>query len=123
MSHYKDWSFPDVLVPKAKDLSFDLEARLDAIVEIRADVPEQAFTANTLGTSRSGSGVVLDNRGTVVTIGYLITEAQSVFLTTRSGQVVQAVPLAYDQATGFGLLKALGPLKARSVRRADRRSA
>lgn len=121
MSHYKDWSFPDVLVPKAKDLSFDLEARLDAIVEIRADVPEQAFTANTLGTSRSGSGVVLDDRGTVVTIGYLITEAQSVFLTTRSGQVVQAVPLAYDQATGFGLLKALGPLKARSVRRAESR--
>ena len=121
MSHYKDWSFPDVLVPKAKDLSFDLEARLDAIVEIRADVPEQAFTANTLGTSRSGSGVVLDDRGTVVTIGYLITEAQSVFLTTRSGQVVQAVPLAYDQATGFGLLKALGPLKASSVRRAESR--
>ena len=121
MSQHKDWSFPDVLLPKAQDLSFELDALLDAVVELRADVPAQAFTANTLGTSRSGSGIVLDDRGTVLTIGYLITEAQTVFLTSRSGQVVQAVPLAYDQASGFGLLKALGPLNAPAVRRAQSR--
>ncbi len=118
MSQYKEWSFPDTLMPKATTLSFDLDALFDAIVELRALVPEQAFTANTLGTSRSGSGIVLDDRGTVLTIGYLITEAQTVFLTTRSGQVVQAVPLAYDQASGFGLLKALGTLNTPCVRRA-----
>lgn len=121
MNQHKDWSFPDVLLPKAQDLSFELDALLDAVVELRADVPAQAFTANTLGTSRSGSGIVLDDRGTVLTIGYLITEAQTVFLTSRSGQVVQAVPLAYDQASGFGLLKALGPLIAPAVRRAQSR--
>ena len=121
MSQHKDWSFPDVLLPKAQDLNFELDALLDAVVELRADVPAQAFTANTLGTSRSGSGIVLDDRGTVLTIGYLITEAQTVFLTTRSGQVAQAVPLAYDQASGFGLLKALGPLNAPAVRRGQSR--
>ena len=121
MSQPKDWSFPDMLLPKAQDLSFDLDGRLDAIVELRADVPVQAFTANTLGTSRSGSGIVLDDRGTVLTIGYLIAEAQTIFLTTRSGQVVQAVPLAYDQPSGFGLLKAVGPLNAPAVRRAQSR--
>ena len=121
MNQHKDWSFPDVLLPKVQDLNFELDALLDAVVELRADVPAQAFTANTLGTSRSGSGIVLDDRGTVLTIGYLITEAQTVFLTTRSGQVAQAVPLAYDQASGFGLLKALGPLNAPAVRRGQSR--
>ena len=106
------------LLPQADDLSGDLEAMLDSVVALRAEVPEQAFTAQTLGTSRTGSGVVLDDRGTVLTIGYLTTEAHTAFLTTRSGQVVQAVPLAYDQVTGFGLLKALGPLKATPARRA-----
>jgi S1-C subfamily serine protease len=118
MSQQKEWSFPKDLLPQADDLSGDLEAMLDSVVALRAEVPEQAFTAQTLGTSRAGSGVVLDDRGTVLTIGYLITEAHTAFLTTRSGQVVQAVPLAYDQVTGFGLLKALGPLKATSARRA-----
>jgi S1-C subfamily serine protease len=118
MSQQKEWSFPKDLLPQADDLSGDLEAMLDSVVALRAEVPEQAFTAQTLGTSRAGSGVVLDDRGTVLTIGYLITEAHTAFLTTRSGQVVQAVPLAYDQVTGFGLLKALGPLKATPARRA-----
>ena len=120
MSQKKDWSFPNGLMPTAEDLNCDLEALLDSIVALRAEVPEQAFTAQTLGTSRTGSAVVLDDRGTVLTIGYLITEAHTAFLTTRSGQVVQAVPLAYDQVTGFGLLKALGPLKATAARRAQR---
>lgn len=120
MSQKKDWSFPNGLMPTAEDLNYDLEALLDSIVALRAEVPEQAFTAQTLGTSRTGSAVVLDDRGTVLTIGYLITEAHTAFLTTRSGQVVQAVPLAYDQVTGFGLLKALGPLKATAARRAQR---
>lgn len=101
--------------PDEQGLGFDLGLLLDAVVGLKAEIPDQAFTAQTLGTTRTGSGVVLDDRGTVVTIGYLITEAQSVFLSTRSGRVVQAVPLAYDQATGLGLLKALGPLGTRGV--------
>jgi len=123
MSESNEWAFPEALQPKPSELSFDLDPLLDAVVSLRAEIAPQAFSANTLGTSRTGSGVVLDDRGTVLTIGYLITEAETVFLTTRSGQVVQAVPLAYDQATGFGLLKALLPLNVRGVRRGDSRAA
>jgi len=123
MSESNEWAFPEALQPKPSDLSFDLDPLLDAVVSLRAEIAPQAFSANTLGTSRTGSGVVLDDRGTVLTIGYLITEAETVFLTTRSGQVVQAVPLAYDQVTGFGLLKALRPLNARGVRRGSSRTA
>ena len=123
MSESNEWAFPEALQPKPSELSFDLDPLLDAVVSLRAEIAPQAFSANTLGTSRTGSGVVLDDRGTVLTIGYLITEAETVFLTTRSGQVVQAVPLAYDQATGFGLLKALRPLNARGVRRGSSRTA
>lgn len=115
MSESSEWSFPTSMQPEEQSLGFDLGLLLDAVVGLKAEVPEQAFTAQTLGTTRTGSGVVLDDRGTVLTIGYLITEAQSVFLSTRSGRVVQAVPLAYDQATGLGLLKALGPLGTRGV--------
>jgi S1-C subfamily serine protease len=123
MSESNEWAFPEALQPKPSELNFDLDPLLDAVVSLRAEIAQQAFSANTLGTSRAGSGVVLDDRGTVLTIGYLITEAETVFLTTRSGQVVQAVPLAYDQATGFGLLKALRPLNARGVRRGSSRTA
>ena len=123
MSESNEWAFPEALQPKPSELSFDLDPLLDAVVSLRAEIAPQAFSANTLGTSRTGSGVVLDDRGTVLTIGYLITEAETVFLTTRSGQVVQAVPLAYDQATGFGLLKALRPLNVHGVRRGSSRTA
>src|SRR5690606_7229648 len=71
---------------------------------------DEAFTADTLGTIREGSGVVIGREGLVLTIGYLITEAEEVWLTTGEGIVVPAHPLAYDQETGFGLVQAMGPL-------------
>jgi S1-C subfamily serine protease len=83
---------------------------LPSIVALRATIPEDAFTATTLGTLREGSGVVIRETGLVLTIGYLITEAEEVCLTTHDGRVVPAHPLAYDQVTGFGLVQALAPL-------------
>jgi S1-C subfamily serine protease len=106
------WSFPAELQPSAADLSFDLKPALDAVVMLRADVPEESFTASILGTERSGSGVVIDTRGLVLTIGYLITEAETIWLTTNSGSTVAGHPLAYDFATGFGLVQPLGHLPA-----------
>ncbi|MFM7568127.1 MAG: S1C family serine protease [Betaproteobacteria bacterium] len=111
MSDSNDWSFPEELRPRVQDLEFDLVAALDAVVELRAEVPDDAFTAATLGTERGGNAVVIDKDGLVLTIGYLITEAHTIWLTTRAGRVAQAYPVAYDQATGFGLVKALGPLE------------
>jgi len=87
-----------------------IEPKLQSIVSLRAHVPEDAFTANSLGTLREGSGVVIDDRGLVLTIGYLITEATEVWLTTRDGRAVPAYVSAYDQETGFGLVQALGEL-------------
>jgi len=83
---------------------------LRSIVAVRSSVPEDAFTAEALGTMREGSGVVIRNDGLVLTIGYLITEAEEIWLTDHAGRVVPAHALAYDQETGFGLVQALGDL-------------
>jgi S1-C subfamily serine protease len=85
-------------------------ALLPSILALRAHVPENAFTAAGLGTLREGSGVVIGDSGLVLTIGYLITEAEEVWLTTQDGRVVAGHALAYDQETGFGLVQALGRL-------------
>jgi S1-C subfamily serine protease len=111
MSEKTEWSFPRDLQPKQADLAFDLERTLNSMVSIRAQIPEDAFTAPILGTDRGGSAVVI-RENVVLTIGYLITEAQSVWITTNQGQVVPGYPLAYDQITGFGLVRALGKLDA-----------
>jgi S1-C subfamily serine protease len=88
----------------------NIDPTLRSVVAVRATVPPDAFTATTLGTLREGSGVVIGENGLVLTIGYLITEAEEVWLTTNEGQVVAAHALAYDQETGFGLVQALGKL-------------
>ncbi|CAN7672941.1 S1C family serine protease [Neorhizobium tomejilense] len=88
----------------------DLEKSLRSVVAVRASIPDNAFTANTLGTRREGSGVVIRENGLVLTIGYLITEAEDVWLTRQDGRVVPAHALAYDQESGFGLVQAMAPL-------------
>ena len=87
----------------------EIDTTLPSIVAVRAHIPEDAFTASGLGTLREGSGVVIGD-GLVLTIGYLITEAEEVWLTTQDNRVVAAHALAYDQETGFGLVQALGNL-------------
>jgi S1-C subfamily serine protease len=81
-----------------------------SVVSLRASVPEDAYTADTLGILREGSGVVIREDGLVLTIGYLITEANEIWLTSRDGKTVPGHPLAYDQETGFGLVQPLGRL-------------
>lgn len=94
----------------------NIDTILHSIVALRATVPEDAFTASSLGTRREGSGVVIRENGLVLTIGYLITEAEEVWLTRHDGQVIPGHALAYDQETGFGLVQALGPLDVPAVR-------
>lgn len=103
---------PPVARPDPAEHAFDLEAALAAVVTVRAEVPDDAYTAGILGTERQGSGVVIGPRGLVVTIGYLITEAERVWLTSARGGAVPGHVLAYDQATGFGLVQPLGRLGA-----------
>ncbi|HRD77798.1 MAG TPA: S1C family serine protease [Hyphomicrobiaceae bacterium] len=85
------------------------------MVTIRAFVPEDAFTAETLGTERAGHGVVIDHDGLVLTIGYLVTEAETVWINFANGSAVQGHVLGYDQETGFGLLRALGRVDVPAV--------
>lgn len=92
------------------------ESARRSIVSLRAQVPDEAFTAETLGTVREGSGVVIDENGLVLTIGYLITEAEEVWLTTHDEQVVPAHVVGYDQQSGFGLVQAMGPLDLPALR-------
>lgn len=117
------WAFPGNLQPKDAELDFDLESVLDAVVSVRAEIPDDAFTASILGTERAGYGVVIREDGLLLTIGYLITEASSVWLTTNRGTVVAGHPLAYDQVTGFGLVLPLGRLGAPWLKRGSAASA
>lgn len=110
MAELSNWSFPASLQPKPEEYRFDLAATLDALVMLRAEAPEDAFTASILGTERIGNGIVIRDDGLVLTIGYLITEATTIWLTANDGRVVQGYPLAYDQVTGLGLVMPLGRL-------------
>src|SRR6202021_2937457 len=82
----------------------DLEGISRSVVTLRADVPDDAFTAGILGSQRTGNGVVINSDGLILTIGYLVTEATDVWLTSPDGRELAAHPLAYDQVTGFGLV-------------------
>lgn len=88
----------------------DLQNLSRCVTKLRAEVPEDAFTAGILGSQRTGNGVVIDSAGLVLTIGYLMTEATDVWLTDSSGREIAAHPLAYDQVTGFGLVLPLQAL-------------
>jgi S1-C subfamily serine protease len=107
MSSLSDWKVPATVQPRPQDYSYDLDAALSSVVGIRSIVPGDAFTAETLGTDRAGNGVLIRGDGLVLTIGYLITEAESIWLHLSDGRAVPGHALAYDQETGFGLVQAL----------------
>jgi S1-C subfamily serine protease len=109
MAALTEWKVPPSAQPRAEDYSYDLERALSSVVGLHAIVPSDAFTADTLGIERAGNGVLID-KGLVLTIGYLITEAETVWLHFGDGRVVQGHALGLDQETGFGLVQALGPI-------------
>jgi serine protease Do len=82
-----------------------------SVVGIRTTAVEDAHSNANLGRERRGSGVVIGNDGLVVTIGYLILEADQVELVLEADRVVPARVVAYDLASGFGLLQAVVPLR------------
>ncbi len=90
-------------------------ALLDAVVQVHAHALPDARSNEALGRERTGSGVVIDERGRVLTIGYLVIEAQDVELKTSADRTVPARVLAYDQPTGFALLEPLAPLGVKPI--------
>ena len=110
MASSGEWKVSPAIQPKPADYSFHLEAALSSVVGLRAIVPDDAFTAETLGTERAGHGVLIRENGLILTIGYLVSEAETIWLSLGDGRVTQAHALATDQETGFGLVQALTPL-------------
>jgi S1-C subfamily serine protease len=108
----EDFDIPEHLQPDPSEHCFDLDQAYRAVVGLRSQVPPDAFTARVLGTEREGSGVLIGD-GLVLTVGYLVSEAESIWITTAEGRAVPGHVLAVDQETGFALVQALGkiPLK------------
>ncbi|MBP6899759.1 MAG: serine protease [Burkholderiaceae bacterium] len=87
-----------------------LERARRAVLGVQATAIEEARSARTLGRERGGSGVLISDDGLVLTIGYLVLEAEDVVLTLDDGRTLPARVRGYDVATGFGLVQALAPL-------------
>ena len=107
MASLTEWKVPPAFQPRPADYAFDLDRVLSSIVGLHSIIPGDAFTAETLGTERAGNGVVIDD-GLVLTIGYLITEAEAVWLHLGDGRVMEGHALGFDSVTGFGLVQSLG---------------
>jgi S1-C subfamily serine protease len=110
MSQPDEPQIDPALQPGPDDVSYDLERALSSVVALRSQIPEDALTASMLGTERAGHGVVIDERGLVLTVGYLVTEAETIWLVDINGAATPGHALGYDQETGLGLVQALGQL-------------
>ena len=119
MPSVSDWKIPASAQPKPEDYGYDLDRALAAMVGLRTIIPADAFTAETLGTERAGHGVFINGNGLVLTIGYLITEAETIWLNLSDGRSVPGHVLGYDQETGFGLVQALAKLDVPSLEIGD----
>ena len=100
---------PPVARRSATKAMGDLTRFNTSIVRIDSRIPDDATSAKGLGTARVGTGIILDDK-TILTIGYLTVEADSVMVTTASGKRIPASVAGYDHATGFGLVRAAVPL-------------
>ncbi len=112
---------PVPVAPKAAAESEEAGTTLDArnlfgaIVKVQARAVPNARSAATLGQEREGSGVVIGEGGLILTIGYLIVEADDVKVVDSRGRTLPAKIVGYDHATGLGLVRALAPIEARPV--------
>ncbi|MEZ5818772.1 MAG: S1C family serine protease [Hyphomicrobiaceae bacterium] len=105
--------------PRPENYEFDLDKALTSVVGLKTVIPADAFTAETLGTERLGHGVLIGEHGIVLTIGYLVTEAEAVWLRLSNGRVLPGHVIGFDQETGFGLVQALGRVELPSLSLGD----
>ena len=110
-----EFSIPPIdrkLQPDPAAYNFDLVNALNSVVALQSRVPDNAYTVGALGTERAGHGVVISDDGLILTIGYLIVEAETIWLVDYKGNAVAGHVAGYDNETGFGLVQALGRLSA-----------
>jgi S1-C subfamily serine protease len=99
----------------ARAQTVSLDDLLSAVVHIKTTINPDGRSVANLGRNRDGTGIVIDNDGLILTIGYLMVEAQSAEVTTQDGRAVPADVVGYDHESGFGLLRAMVPLKVRPL--------
>src|SRR3954469_13114122 len=92
-----------------------IEELVAAVVRIKTTINPDGQTVQSLGRQREGSGVVIDEDGLILTIGYLMVEAHAAEVTTNAGRTVPATVVGYDHETGFGVLRAIEPLKIKPL--------
>jgi S1-C subfamily serine protease len=102
--------------PKPKAFSEkQADELLGSVVRVKMRALPDARSNTTLGSEREGSGVLIDDRGHILTIGYLVIEADAIEVTTAAGKTSPATLTGYDHASGFGLLHAVLPLGAKPI--------
>jgi S1-C subfamily serine protease len=104
-----------VLAALAPARAASLEELVSAVVRIKTYINPDGQTVQSLGRERSGSGIVIDEEGLVLTIGYLMVEAHAAEVVTNAGRTVPATIVGYDHETGFGILRAIQPLKLKPL--------
>src|ERR1044071_4139519 len=92
-----------------------LEELVSAVVRIKTYINPDGQTVQSLGREREGSGIVIDEDGLILTIGYLMVEAHAAEVTINAGRTVGAAVVGYDHETGFGILRTLQPLKIKPL--------
>jgi S1-C subfamily serine protease len=92
-----------------------IEELVSAVVRIKTHVNPEGRTVEGLGREREGSGILIDNDGLVLTIGYLMVEAYAAEVVDNSGRTVPASVVGYDHETGFGLLRTMEPLRLKPM--------
>jgi len=103
-------------VAQNEDRSYQaLVTAANAVVGVKVKALPNARSNETLGEERNGSGIVIRDDGLILTIGYLIMEADDVQVVVN-GVAVPAAVVAYDHATGFGLVKPLAKISPRPIR-------
>jgi serine protease Do len=95
--------------------SVTLDELIESVVRIKTYINPEARTVENLGRERQGSGIVIDDSGLILTIGYLMVEAYATEVITNSGRTVPANVVGYDHESGFGLLRALEPLRIKPL--------
>ena len=90
--------------------NFNVEKKLNSIVAINSYIPENSYSADLLGTERSGHGIVIREDGLIVTIGYVITEAESIWISTSDSDAVPGYIVGNDYESGLGLIKPMTAL-------------
>ena len=104
-----------LLTTAAASRATTLEDMVAAVVHIKAFINPDGRSVPNLGREREGSGIVIDESGLVLTIGYLMVEAHAAEIVTNAGRTVPASIVGYDHETGFGLLRAIEPLKIKPL--------